>query len=120
MASPELRQFLLVAIANGTLEEDALTGINEQAIVQSGKIATSNLLSTYARRIKHTGNRPDLLAQTEKLVNSLRAYSENELSMISVYLDDGGYRVLLADSEEVGVIYWMKMLDRVSSHQHDK
>ncbi|MGW3545289.1 hypothetical protein ACWDNI_32750 [Nocardia niigatensis] len=49
MESPELRQFLLVAIANGTLEEDALTGINEQAIVQSGKIATSNLLSTYAR-----------------------------------------------------------------------
>lgn len=100
MDAAQVKQLILAASSRGLVAEEALAGIHDRDAVVSRRVPTSNLLSTYSRRLRRTGRDADLLNQTEKLVELLRRYPGDEIAMISVYLGNGGSRLLLANSDE--------------------
>lgn len=117
MDSSKLIQLITHAIEQGVISDDALNDVDHRAVARSSKVSTANLLSTYRRRLRHTGNNPTLLQQTEQLVAFLESYTHQYVSMISVYTSCGGYRALLATSDESEVIYWPRMLDQACNQR---
>jgi hypothetical protein len=107
-----LEELLVVAVRDGKCPADVMRAAEEGWNVQTGAVSRANLLRSYRRRLGRTKEETTLREQTQRLVSFLEESSDDELTMIGVTGDAGGYEMFLADAQEERILFWMNMFSR--------
>lgn len=107
----KLIELVRQAVSDGLVAEGAGEGIDELAMVSTGRTHVSGLLSTYRRRSRLASNGPQLQRWTDDLIQFLEGYDGGIVTSVYVHRSDGWDRTFLADREGSRILFWMKMLD---------
>jgi hypothetical protein len=100
------------SIEQGICDESVLRVVHDSSIIDSGQVLTSSLLHTYTRRLRRAPGGSELHEATMSLVEILKEIPDEHLSMIGVRTTQGDFRLLLANSEESKILFWLKMFDK--------
>jgi hypothetical protein len=112
MDKATLEELLVVAVRDGKCPADVMRAAGEGWSVQTGAAARASLLRSYRRRLGKTSEGSTLREQTQRLVSFLEEFPDDELMMIGVTGDAGGYEMFLADAREERILFWMNMFSR--------
>ncbi|GAA2474549.1 hypothetical protein GCM10010406_08250 [Streptomyces thermolineatus] len=112
MEKTRLEELLAVAVRDGKCPEDVMRATEKGWNVQTGAVTRADLLRSYRRRLGRTQEGSPLREQTQRLVSLLEESSDDELTMIGVTGDAGGYEMFLADTQEERILFWMNMFSR--------
>lgn len=112
MDQGELTDLITAAVSEGVCDETILPALEGESTIESGQVSPASLLHTYVRRLRRTREGTDLYRDTARLVDFLRAYEGESISMITIRPARGGFRLLLADPNESKVLFWMRMFDQ--------
>lgn len=112
MDKATLEELLIVAVREGKCPAGVMRAAEDGWSVQTGAVARADLLRSYRRRLGKTSEGSILREQTKRLVSFLEEFPDDELTMIGVTGDAGGYEMFLADAHEERVLFWMDMFSR--------
>lgn len=109
MDNTRLRKLLLLATEDGIMPQELVHLADEESSIEEGRVLRANLLSMYTRRLNRTAGNRELHEATLNLVDFLRNYPSEELTMISIRPNTGGFHLFIADSESSKLLFWMRM-----------
>ncbi|MEU4649560.1 hypothetical protein [Nocardia fluminea] len=112
MDKETLEGLVAEAIFRGLVETGMLVSVRNAGAISARTVSTPILLRIYKRRLKHTGRDCILLRSTEKLVDFLTSYPNDELLMIDVAGHDDCHTFLLASHETSEILHWMRMFGK--------
>ncbi|WP_308297391.1 acyl-CoA dehydrogenase family protein [Streptomyces sp. ISL-22] len=112
MDKTTLEELLIVAVRDGKCPEDVMRAAGHGWSVQTGAVVRADLLRSYRRRLGKTLEGSTLREQTKRLVSFLEEFPDDELTMIGVTGNAGGYEMFLADAREEQILFWMSMFSR--------
>ena len=112
MDNATLKELLTEAVRDGKCPENAMRAAEEGWNVQTGVVARTDILRSYRRRLGRAEDGSTLREQTQRLVSFLEESSDDELTMIGVTGDAGGYEMFLTDIQEERILFWMNMFSR--------
>ncbi|MCP9987476.1 hypothetical protein LUX01_13060 [Streptomyces sudanensis] len=96
----------------GRIPVEALRSTSGEFGCEASQVNRENLLRIYHRRLRRTPPGSALHNDTLSLVEFLEASREENLTMIGIRPEKGGFDLFLADREAHDVLFWMRMFSR--------
>ncbi|CAM5472477.1 hypothetical protein [Streptomyces narbonensis] len=112
MEASRLRELVHAAARKGICHKETLDAIQRGFDFEAGEVSRSSLLRTYERRLSRTAQGSDLREQTRDLVAFLGGFPDENLMMISIRPEAGGFYLFLADEEGTEILFWMRMFSQ--------